>query len=184
MENRIPYFIITDGRTWIVYNIEKPGGEPILKIDIVSEPIEEVVRKLLSLWRPLLHRGIKIVEPVTRPQWRVSKEEVEAREEYTEELFRGPITWKKAEILVLYVLYKSNKPLRRKEIVDIVRRKVKFVKRDKELVKSGKPRWEATVRWAISNLGKKGLLEKVEREVWRITDKGILRLKQEVIKST
>ncbi len=180
-KNKIPYFIITDGNLWKVYDVKKMGGELILEINIVNDPIEEVVRKLLSLGRPLVKQEIKHVSQIIKQTQYFSKKEVEARAKAynIEKIFKGPLRSKDAETLVLYILYKNKKPMRRKEIIEKVGEIIELTEYDRAILrKSGEVRWIATVNWAISELAKDSLIERVDKGVWKISDKGILRLKQ------
>lgn len=62
-QSGIPYFIITDGNSWLIYSVEKLGGQLLFAIDISHEKPEEAVRKLLSLWYPLVAcMGVKPIE--------------------------------------------------------------------------------------------------------------------------
>jgi len=179
-KNRIPYFIITDGNVWKIYDVRKMGGNLILEINVVGEPIEDVIRKFFSLWRPLVKHEIKSVEMIVESKRYLSKEvEAQVKIRYNEKkVFKGPIKSKFAELLVLHVLYKSGRPMRRKEIVEKISEIVELTEYDREVLRSGRVRWKATVRWAISNLGKRGLIERVEEGIWKITKLGISKLKE------
>ena len=172
--NQIPYFIITDGRIWEIYDVEKIGGRLILKVDIGQEPEEDVVRKLLVLWKPLIKD--KLIPLMETPKFPPKKEDFKSNKE--KNIFIGPINSNFARKLVLYVLYKKGIPLKRKEIVEEIRKIVKLTERDKEVLQSGLERWEVMVRWAITKLHQSGLLEGVEGHKWKINDKGIKKLKQ------
>ncbi len=68
-KNKIPYFIITDGNVWKVYDVKKMGGELILEVNMLKDPIEDIVRKLLSLWRPLIKDSkIEPLKPTIQPK--------------------------------------------------------------------------------------------------------------------
>ncbi len=174
-KNRIPYFIITDGNIWRVYDVKKMGGELLFEINILADPIEDVVRKLLALWRPLIKqeiRSVKFLEEERAIPIKVEEHRVEGK------TFTGPIDSRLAEQLVLYVLHRIGRPMRRKEIVEKIGEMVEFTERDKEVLKSGRVRWEATVRWAVSRLAREGCIERVEEGVWKITEAGISKLKE------
>lgn len=182
-KNKIPYFIITDGNIWKIYDVKKMGGELILEINILKDPIEDVVRKLLSLWKPLIKHEVKHVKTVIGPSLHFFKGETETEAQaktlhVKKKVFTGPINSKLAELLVLYVLHNSKRPMRRKEIVEKIREMVRLTDYDKEVLRSGRVRWEATVRWTISGLAKKGFIERIEEGIWKITKSGILKLKE------
>lgn len=65
----IPYFIITDGNIWTVYDVREPGGKQLFTVNILGEELGEVARKLLSLWYPLVAQGkiepVKSLKPVS-----------------------------------------------------------------------------------------------------------------------
>ncbi len=60
----IPFFILTNGAKWKIYDVfeKDPDKRLVLEIDILGETIEDVVRKLIALWRPLVVKGV--IEPV------------------------------------------------------------------------------------------------------------------------
>jgi len=71
-----------------------------------------------------------------------------------------------------------NKPLRRKDIVKEVGKRIELTQYDLERTESGRVRWEVRVRWAISNLVREGLLDKVERGTYRINEEGLKELRK------
>ncbi|MEM4667194.1 MAG: type I restriction endonuclease [Thermofilum sp.] len=62
-QNKIPYFIITNGDRWDIYDLREPGGKRVASASISKEDPGGVVLKLLPLWRSLLASQKKI-EPV------------------------------------------------------------------------------------------------------------------------
>ncbi len=68
------YFVLTDGRTWEVYNLrgEYPA-QPEVKFDLVEDSPAEVCRKAFALWRPSAEAGqllagqTPVVSPPTVP---------------------------------------------------------------------------------------------------------------------
>jgi len=97
-------------------------------------------------------------------------------------VFEGPLNARLARLLVLQVLAESDKPLRRKEIVKEVGKRVKLTDHDLERTKSGRIRWEATVRWTISNLAREELIDKVEMGTYKINEKGLRELREDMSK--
>ncbi len=53
-KNKIPYYVITDGNVWEVYDLHVMGGRDLLKIAVADDPLGEVARSLLALWRPAM----------------------------------------------------------------------------------------------------------------------------------
>jgi len=53
-KNRVPYYVITDGEIWELYDMSKMGGEKIFSIDISRDNLGDISRKLLALWRPAM----------------------------------------------------------------------------------------------------------------------------------
>lgn len=77
-------------------------------------------------------------------------------------------------IPILMILDNSKQPLKRKEIVEKIKDmfSTKFSKYDHEKVSGKMERWEKNVRWAVTNLKRKGLITSKGRNNWVITDKG------------
>jgi hypothetical protein len=78
------------------------------------------------------------------------------------------------------MLNESQQPLSGVEMIKKLSEKFdgQFSKADLEILSGGKPRWEATARFAIyQGLKKKGLIEAKNKNQWTITQKGIDQLK-------
>ena len=184
--NKIPYFIITDGNVWKVYNMMKLGSELILEINLLEEPLEDVVRKLLALWRPLIREEIKTVSTISVSYvQQASYAERSSLIEVGEKLdlikkgkVKGPVDLKLAQFLILYILREAGGPLSRKSIMNKVSEIVEFTYTDLEKVKSGKVRWRSTVDWGISRLRMEGYIKRVRRGVYKITEAGLHRLRE------
>lgn len=82
------------------------------------------------------------------------------------------LSQKDAEQIVIKILYELNKPLKRKEIVEEVGKRVQLTDYDKEILKSGTKRWNSTVRWAVTTLKNKGLIKTEKGNDWILTEKG------------
>jgi len=69
-ENKVQYFVITDGERWEVYDMEKMGGE-VIAIANLSENLGPAARQLLALWRPAMPElrpaPLSPLEPVQKP---------------------------------------------------------------------------------------------------------------------
>ncbi len=78
------------------------------------------------------------------------------------------------EAQVLSMLAAEGHPLGRKEIVNRLKERFqsRFTAADLAELKSNKPRWEKTARWAITGLRQKGLIVAESRNEWVITAKG------------
>jgi hypothetical protein len=93
----------------------------------------------------------------------------------TEKLF---INYDNAEFLK--ILNESSKPLSGAEMIQNLKTKFdgEFSKADLKILSGGRPRWEATARFAIyQGLKKKDLIEAKTKNQWTITQKGIDQLK-------
>jgi len=53
-KNKVPYYVITDGETWELYDMKEMGGREIFSINILRENLGSASRKLLALWRPAM----------------------------------------------------------------------------------------------------------------------------------
>jgi len=66
-KNKVPYYVITDGETWELYDMREMGGREIFSINISQDNLGNASRKLLALWRPAMpHVEIppkQLVEP-------------------------------------------------------------------------------------------------------------------------
>jgi len=82
--------------------------------------------------------------------------------------------YEKVILRYLYFADAEGKLLARSDMTDWVRTSFKrdFSSADWTKLKSGGTRWEKMAHWAISNLKRQGLIEAVEKNQYRITDKG------------
>ena len=67
--------------------------------------------------------------------------------------------------------------MRMKDIVKEIGKRVELTQYDLEKLKSGSIRWETRIRWAVFDLHKEGLIEKVNEGVYKIGSKGLDALK-------
>jgi predicted type IV restriction endonuclease len=51
-ENKVRFYVITDGAIWKVWDLGEIGGKELVELDILKDPPGEAARKLLALWRP------------------------------------------------------------------------------------------------------------------------------------
>ena len=193
--------IITNGVNWYLYDLLKRGiplkGRLELKwsvsgeIDnaiVISNPLilrEEALKRLKHRIEgvegvpaeKLIEEYGYIKEVCIGEVKQEGVAEERAMKLIKERRIEGPLTIKLARVLVLWVLAGAEKPLSRKEIVKKVGEKVILTKQDLEKTKSGLPRWEARVRWRVTELKNKGLIKSLGRNRWIITEKGRSYLK-------
>lgn len=53
-QNKVPYFVITDGDVWELYDMKELGGHNIFRIRLSQNSEGDSARKLLALWRPAM----------------------------------------------------------------------------------------------------------------------------------
>lgn len=53
-QNKVPYFVLTDGNVWELYDMKELGGNNIFRIQISEDTLGDSARKLLALWRPAM----------------------------------------------------------------------------------------------------------------------------------
>jgi len=176
----VPYVIATDGDRWEVYDVFKRAEvekKLIVSWQITRDSPPEIALKALSIANLASKEvfGKLAYEPLL-----IRKRTEEDKTVLAEKrkLIEGPITSKIARILVLQVLAEANKPMKRKDIIEEIRRRVKLTDYDEERTESGKIRWVTRVRWTISNLCKEGLIEKVEEGTYKITSKALEELER------
>jgi len=52
--NQVPFYVITNGNEWVVYDVRQMGGKLIAQTSLEGHSIGEVARALLCLWRPAM----------------------------------------------------------------------------------------------------------------------------------
>ncbi len=62
-ENKVPYYVVTDGDVWELHDLREMGGKEIMKVQLTKMAAGEAARALLALWRP----AMPAVEPAPRP---------------------------------------------------------------------------------------------------------------------
>jgi hypothetical protein len=50
-ENKVRFYVITDGAIWKVWDLGEIGGKELVELDILKDPPGEAARKLPALWR-------------------------------------------------------------------------------------------------------------------------------------
>jgi restriction endonuclease Mrr len=90
-----------------------------------------------------------------------------------------PFTTKNIRRLILQILVESREPIKKKEIVKKIGELVELSPYHLELTpKKKRPRWEARVRWEISEMKREGLIKTVEKGLYIITEKGRKELEE------
>ena len=53
-QNKVPYYVITDGNIWKLYDLREMGGKLIFSANISEEDVGKTARQLLALWYPAM----------------------------------------------------------------------------------------------------------------------------------
>jgi len=139
-KNKIPYFIITDGNIWKVYDVREMGGNLILEINLLKDPIEECVRKLLSLWRPLIKYEIKPIETIVEVGSQPPEKELgkELDLDKVRKFYESLTDKEKAFIKIVFEAWKQGRTLSKDDIISELRRRgINVDKRGFTGIKSG-----------------------------------------------
>ena len=87
-QNKVPYYVITDGRIWKAYNVEELGGREVFSADLLRDTLGEAARKLLALWYPTMPKVEVAPEQIVKPPQPPSPPKI-ALKELHEKLKRG-----------------------------------------------------------------------------------------------
>ena len=52
--NQVPFYVVTDGNLWIVFDITEMGGKEVAQVCLTETSVGEAARVLLALWRPAM----------------------------------------------------------------------------------------------------------------------------------
>lgn len=70
-QNKVPFYVITDGNIWELYDLREMGGKQIFRVCLTEDNIGDTIRHLLALWRPAMPAVQPslppLIEPVPRP---------------------------------------------------------------------------------------------------------------------
>ena len=66
-KNKVPYYVITDGETWELYDMREMGGREIFSINVSRDNLGDASRKLLALWRPAMPYVKIVPEQLVKP---------------------------------------------------------------------------------------------------------------------
>lgn len=58
-QNRVPFYVITDGNVWELHDLREMGGKEIFRVKLTDADCGDAARKLLALWR----LAMPVVEP-------------------------------------------------------------------------------------------------------------------------
>lgn len=165
----VQYFIVTDGDIWQVYDTHNPSPlkeKLVASWKISTDEPSKIVFEALTIANLKIF-GSKPKPPIITPTYTET-----VQKPIDNKYFKGPINSKLAKRLVLKVLNDAKQPLQIKEIVNKIKERVELTDKDKEKVSSGKSRWEAYVRWTVTNLKMIGLVERIGENQWVITEEG------------
>ncbi len=70
-ENRVPYFMVTNGDVWELHDLSEMGGKQIFRVQLSQDNPGDVARQLLALWRPAMPE----VAPAPAPLMQEPKED-------------------------------------------------------------------------------------------------------------
>jgi len=140
--NKVPFYVITDGNRWVIYNLQIMGGEKIGRADLKDDGPGPTARTLLALWRPAMPR-------VEVPESPVLLEHVGPQSEFTKQkLPPGHKTGTAFNTVTLRDAYKrASKNLTPKAII--------FPDGDKRPLRSWRDVLLQTVDWLGSKLESK-----------------------------
>jgi len=69
-QNRVPFYVITDGNVWELHDLREMGGKQIFKACLTEDNLGDFTRKLLAIWRPAMPvvqpSSIVLIEPIPR----------------------------------------------------------------------------------------------------------------------
>ncbi|PSO05545.1 hypothetical protein B9Q13_01585 [Candidatus Marsarchaeota G2 archaeon ECH_B_SAG-G16] len=169
----VKYFIVTDGNKWEVYDAFKE--EELHKKKIAEWKMEEDDAYTIAFKALLIANTPKFGNTPNHPVLDTKDLEGEKRVEVNTSPQKFGL--KQVERLILTILENSEKPLTRKEIVERSRALLILDDNANKPTKSGMPRWETRVRWEVTKLKGKNLIESRGHNAWVITDLGRNHLK-------
>ncbi|BAA80557.1 hypothetical protein APE_1558 [Aeropyrum pernix K1] len=168
----VQYLTITDGDSWIVYDLYREGNieqKQILTWSMSSDDAVTIAIKALfiaNLKPPILslyRRERQLSELVTKST--VIK--LEHDKNVLRKKFKGPITSKTARDIILTILKSEKRPLSVKEIFERAQIMFEPTEEDKKVLSNGEVRWQNRIRWELSKLAKEGLIKRVKEGVYK-----------------
>ncbi len=127
-KSKIPYFIITDGSIWKVYDVREMGGRLILEINLLNDSLEECVRKLLSLWRPLVTREIRKIRAIAESEEKHGKIAEKSSKPVLDlnkvrEFYNALTDKEKALLEIVFKAWKQGRVLTKDDIISELRKR-------------------------------------------------------------
>ncbi len=68
-KNKVPFYVVTDGNIWEIYDLKEMGGKQIIKAVLTDDFPGVAARSLLALWRP----AMPVINPAPPPVTSTSK---------------------------------------------------------------------------------------------------------------
>jgi len=62
--NQVPFYVVTDGNLWVIYDITEMGGKEVAKVCLTAVSVGEAARILLALWRPAMPKVVPLPETI------------------------------------------------------------------------------------------------------------------------
>ena len=76
-KNKVPFYVVTDGNIWAIYDLKEMGGKLITKVVLTDDLPGVAARSLLALWRPAMP-VIEIAPPsVVSPSKETAKQKAQ-----------------------------------------------------------------------------------------------------------
>jgi len=63
--NQVPFYVVTDGNSWVVFDITEMGGKEVAQVCLTDTSVGEAARILLALWRPAMPKVVPLNVNVT-----------------------------------------------------------------------------------------------------------------------
>lgn len=77
-KNKVPFYVVTDGNVWEIYDLKEMGGKQIVKAILTDDSAGVAARSLLALWHPAMP-VIEIVPPsVVAPRNEIAKQKAQS----------------------------------------------------------------------------------------------------------
>lgn len=172
----VPYLVITDGDSWLVYDLYRPGNikeKQVVSWTISKDDAVAIAFKALSIanLKPLViqlfKRESQIAEIISKTT--ITRQlEIIQKVKTQQKLFKGPITSKLAREIILTILKSEKKPLTIKEIFERAERIFEPTEKDKEILSGREERWKNQIRWELSKLTKEGIIKRIKEGTYTI----------------
>lgn len=171
----VPYLVVTDGDSWLVYDIYRRGSineKQVVSWSIAQEDAVAIAFKALSIanLKPLIlslyGKERQVAEIISRA---TAKQHGTPQPTGTQQKpFKGPITSEMARRIILTILESEKRPLTIKEIFERAERIFEPTERDKAILSGKEERWKNQIRWELSKLTKEGIIKRVKEGTYTI----------------